>query len=148
MLFTLYSLKRLPGGNETVGNTIFRLKCGFLYKKKNASKIVNLQVFSSSLVWWNMGQTLSLSLSLAHRSQTKLLLSSCTTAASQNKEQATTHQHSKDWETPFPVYMGMAVYAKTRKRNLVEMLHDHGMSISYDRVLEISAQLGDASVRK
>ena len=32
MLFTLYSLKRLPGGNETVGNTIFCLKCGFLYK--------------------------------------------------------------------------------------------------------------------
>ena len=33
MLFTLYSLKRLPGGNETVGDTIFCLKCGFLYKK-------------------------------------------------------------------------------------------------------------------
>ena len=44
--------------------------------------------------------------------------------------------------------MGMAVYAKTRKRNLVEMLHDHGMSISYDRVLEISAQFGDATVNK
>ena len=44
--------------------------------------------------------------------------------------------------------MGMAVYAKTRKRNLVEMLHDHGMSISFDRVLEISAQLGDATVSK
>ena len=46
------------------------------------------------------------------------------------------------------MYMGMAVYAKTRKRNLVEMLHDHGMSISFDRVLEISAQLGDATVSK
>ncbi len=28
------------------------------------------------------------------------------------------------------------------------MLHDHGMSISYDRMLEISAQLGDATVTK
>lgn len=28
------------------------------------------------------------------------------------------------------------------------MLHEHGMSISYDRVLEISAQLGDATVSK
>ena len=55
---------------------------------------------------------------------------------SKQKEQATTHRHFKDKETPFPVYMGMAVYAKTRKRNLVEMLHDHGMSISYDSVLE------------
>ena len=42
----------------------------------------------------------------------------------------------------------MSVYAKTRKRMLVEMLHEHGISISYDRVLEVSAQLGDATVRK
>ena len=28
------------------------------------------------------------------------------------------------------------------------MLHEHGVSISYDRVLEISAQLGDATVSK
>ena len=44
--------------------------------------------------------------------------------------------------------MGMAVFAKTRKSQLVEMLHDHGISISYDRVLEVSAQLGDAAVAK
>lgn len=64
------------------------------------------------------------------------------------KEGASTHRHSKDRETPFPVYMGMSVYAKTRKRMLVETLHDHGLGISYDRVLEISAQLGDAAVNK
>lgn len=64
---------------------------------------------------------------------------------SKYKERATTHRHSKDRETPFPVYIGMSVHAKTRKRSLVEMLHEHGRSISYDRVLEISAQLGDAT---
>lgn len=64
------------------------------------------------------------------------------------KEGAATHRHSKDRETPFPVYMGMSIYAKTRKRTIVEMLHEHGVSISYDRVLEISAQLGDATVNK
>lgn len=64
------------------------------------------------------------------------------------KEGAATHRHSKDRETPFPVYMGMSVYTKTRKRKLVEMLNEHGISISYDRVLEISAQLGDATVSK
>ena len=41
----------------------------------------------------------------------------------------------------------MAVFAKTRTRQLVEILHDHGMSIS-DRVLEVSAQLRDAAVAK
>ena len=44
--------------------------------------------------------------------------------------------------------MGMAVFAKTRKRQLVDMLHDHGISISYNRVLYVSAQLGDAAVAK
>ena len=53
---------------------------------------------------------------------------------------------SKDCKTPFSV--GMSVYAKTRKRTLVEMLHEHGVSISCDKVLEISAQLGDAGVNK
>ena len=67
---------------------------------------------------------------------------------SKEKEGATVHRHPKDRETPFPVYMGMVVYAKTRKRNLVKMLHDHGLCIFYDRVLEISAQLGDATVTK
>lgn len=62
------------------------------------------------------------------------------------REGAKTVRHSKDRETPFPVFIGMSTYSKTRKRVLVEMLHDHGISISYDRVLEISAQLGDAAV--
>ena len=42
----------------------------------------------------------------------------------------------------------MSVYAKTRNIFLVELLHDHGLSVSYDRVLEISAQLGDATVSR
>ena len=37
---------------------------------------------------------------------------------------------------------------KLEKRLLVEMLHEHGVSIPYDRVLEVSAQLGDAGVSK
>lgn len=56
------------------------------------------------------------------------------------------HRHSKDRETPFAVHVGMSVFAKTRKRQLIDMLHDNGVSISYDRVLEISAQLGEAVV--
>ncbi|RXN31429.1 hypothetical protein ROHU_004760 [Labeo rohita] len=64
------------------------------------------------------------------------------------KEGAATQRHSRDRETPFPVYIGMSIYAKTRKRHLVEMLHDHGLSIPYNRVLDISAQLGDAVVNR
>jgi hypothetical protein len=44
--------------------------------------------------------------------------------------------------------MGMSVYANTRKRLSVEMLQEHGLSIPYDQVLEVSAQLGYAAVSK
>ena len=67
---------------------------------------------------------------------------------SRYNEGAATHRHSKNRETPFPIYMGLSVFAKTRKRRLVEMMNEHGLSISYDRVLEISAQLGDATVSR
>ena len=67
---------------------------------------------------------------------------------SRYREGAAPQRHSKDRETPFPVYLGLSVFAKTRKRQLVEMLHDNGICISYDRVLQISAQLGDAVVAK
>ena len=62
------------------------------------------------------------------------------------KEGTNVHRHSKDRETPFAVYMGLHVFAKMRKRQIIEMLHENGLSISYDRVLEISAQLGEAVV--
>ena len=62
------------------------------------------------------------------------------------REGSKVHRHSKDRETPFAVYIGMHIFAKTRKRQLIDMLHANGLSISYDRVLEISAQLGEAVV--
>ncbi|KAI4799944.1 hypothetical protein KUCAC02_016482 [Chaenocephalus aceratus] len=62
------------------------------------------------------------------------------------KEGTDVHRHSKDREPPFAFYMGLYVFAKTRKRQIIEMLHENGLSISYDRVLEISAQLGEAVV--
>ena len=60
------------------------------------------------------------------------------------KEGAQSHRHSKDCETPFAVYVGLSVFGKTRKRHLINMLHQYGLSISYDRVLEIFALLGEA----
>ncbi|KAK6167165.1 hypothetical protein SNE40_021260 [Patella caerulea] len=48
------------------------------------------------------------------------------------KEVTDVHRHSKDREPHFAVYMGMYVFAKTRKRQIIEMLHENGLSISYD----------------
>lgn len=63
-----------------------------------------------------------------------------------SKEGTKVHRHCKDRETPFAVYLALSVYGKTRKRHLIDMLHENGLSISYDRVLEITAKLGEAVV--
>ena len=36
------------------------------------------------------------------------------------KEGAKVHRHSKDRETPFAVYIDLTVFAKTKKRQLIE----------------------------
>ena len=58
------------------------------------------------------------------------------------------HRHSADRETPFCVYLGLLLFAKTRKRQLIDTLFQHGLCISYDRVLKISTQLGEAVVER
>ena len=40
------------------------------------------------------------------------------------------------------------LYPGKLEKVLVELLHDHVLSIPYDRVLQISAQLGDAAVAR
>eukprot|EP00112_Aurelia_sp_Birch-Aquarium-sp1_P002123 Seg1231.2 transcript_id=Seg1231.2/GoldUCD/mRNA.D3Y31 product="hypothetical protein" protein_id=Seg1231.2/GoldUCD/D3Y31 len=49
--------------------------------------------------------------------------------------------HSKERETPLPVYLGMKVHLKTRKRELVDTLFHLGLSVSYDRLMAISSSL-------
>lgn len=51
--------------------------------------------------------------------------------------------HTKDREPPLPVYLGLLLHAETRKKGLVDKLCDLGLSVSYNRVLEISTQLGN-----
>ena len=52
-------------------------------------------------------------------------------------------RHNKDMETPLPLYLGMAIHAKTRKRELIDTLFSLGLSVSYDRVLEVSTDLSN-----
>ena len=51
--------------------------------------------------------------------------------------------HQNTIETPLPIYAGLVVHARTRKRDLIETLFDLGLSISYDRVMEISTTIGN-----
>ena len=57
-------------------------------------------------------------------------------------------RHSKDRESAFPVFTGLSVHSKTRKKEIVNTLFEHGLNFSYTRVLEISTQLGEAVVKR
>ena len=50
----------------------------------------------------------------------------------------------KSQETPLPVYIGVMLHLKTRKRDLIDSLHSLGMSISYDEVLRLSSDVANA----
>ncbi len=51
--------------------------------------------------------------------------------------------HIKVRETPLPIYVGLTIHARTRKCDLVDTMFTLGLSISYDRVMEISTELGN-----
>ena len=55
---------------------------------------------------------------------------------------------TKSRETPLSIYVGLSIHAKTRRRNLVETIHTLGLSVSYDRVLAVSTDLGNAVSRR
>ena len=64
------------------------------------------------------------------------------------KSKAEKARHHSSKETPLPVYLGLAFHAKTRKRELVDILHGLGLSISYDRVLSLSNMMGNRVCRQ
>ena len=47
-------------------------------------------------------------------------------------------------ETPVPRYIGLMLHAHSRKRELIDRLNHLGLSMSYDRVLRLSAQMGNS----
>ena len=55
--------------------------------------------------------------------------------------------HSRERETPLPMYLGMKVHLKTRKRELVDTLFHLGLSVSYDRLMTISSSLQNSICR-
>ena len=64
------------------------------------------------------------------------------------KQATPTDRHSIDQETPVSIYIGLMLYAHSRKSDLVDRLYSLGMSISYDHVLRLTAQMGSSVCEK
>ena len=52
-------------------------------------------------------------------------------------------RHNRSRETPLPIYLSMLIHAKTRKRELVDTFFKLGLCVSYDRYMNISADLAN-----
>ncbi|CAC5355832.1 unnamed protein product [Mytilus coruscus] len=70
----------------------------------------------------------------------QLLMYNCT------KKQS--NRHMKDHEPPVCAYLGIMIHCKTRKRDLVDTFFKLGLSVSYDRVLEISTSMANDACRR
>ena len=57
-------------------------------------------------------------------------------------------RHNSDREVPIPLYLGLKMHVQTRKRKLIDCLHMHGLSISYDRVLRISSSVAHSIIKQ
>ncbi len=70
---------------------------------------------------------------------------SCTHSSVRRRESQATSaiRHNIERETPLPIYIGLMIHTKTRKRELVDDLYELGLSISYNRVLNILTELGN-----
>lgn len=54
-----------------------------------------------------------------------------------------TPRHKLIRETPLPLYVGLVIHAETRKKQLVDKFYRMGLSVSYDRVMQVSTDLGN-----
>ena len=50
-------------------------------------------------------------------------------------------RHSKTNESPFPVKIGLLIHSATRKKSLINELANDGLSINYQRVMEIQEDI-------
>ena len=55
-------------------------------------------------------------------------------------------RYSKPRETPFMLFAGLNLYSRTRSRSLIDSFHEMGVTCSYDRVLEVTKDMGDSLV--
>jgi len=50
-------------------------------------------------------------------------------------------RHKKNREPPLPLYMGLSSYGRGRDKALTDLMHQKGMSVSSNRITEVTSQL-------
>ena len=77
-------------------------------------------------------------------SQSSLTISQAILFNYKKKLSKTTSRHSKKFEPPLPLYIGLKVHTQTRSKKLISELYQLGLSVSYDRILELEKQIASS----
>ena len=59
---------------------------------------------------------------------------------------STSNYHNSQREPPLAVYLGLLVHSRTRSRKLIDKLNEIGLSVHYDRVLQLSTNMGNSVI--
>ena len=81
------------------------------------------------------------STSSAHSISQLLMFNSVKHTRSANATSST--HHSRDRESPLPIYIALKMHGLTRKRTLVDTFFILEMCVSYDRLLQITADMAE-----
>ncbi|KAL9982988.1 hypothetical protein ACROYT_G005106 [Oculina patagonica] len=65
-----------------------------------------------------------------------------------SKESSTQTRHSLEREPPLPVYIGLKIHGLTRCKQIIQQLHELGISVSYDRVIKLEEWIAEATCER
>ena len=65
-----------------------------------------------------------------------------------SKKSEAQSRHTLEREPPLPIYIGINVHAMSRSKKLIQQLYKMGLSISYDRVMELEDQLATSACER
>ena len=102
----------------------------------------SVKSFVDAVIQGNRINESSLGLEQATLTISQLMIQNSIIRIRQDQE-TTKNRRSTCRESPIGIYLGSMVHAKTRKRAVVEKLYDIGLSISYDRVMDLSTKMGN-----
>ena len=67
----------------------------------------------------------------------------CSNATKQESQAIALYQR-KERETPFPLYIGLKLHANSRQKEAIAIFHALGVSVSYDRIMDVRRDFAKA----
>lgn len=127
--------------NEIFPSSWFKFNASFPPECQQQSVPTTLKLLVTMLLKGNQDFTES----QACLTISQTILFNCKKACdSKNANSSMKSRHSLNYEPPLPLYIGLNIHTQTRCKKLIMEMYELGLSISYDRVLQLENQLANA----